>query len=162
MARQSPGGSTPALTALTRAAAHFTVRAYDHDPEATSYGLEAADALGLEPDRVYKTLMVDAGGRLAVGVVPVSRSLDMKAMARALGAKLVQMADISAAERATGYVAGGISPFGQRRAHPTVIDSSVRSWETVFVSAGRRGLDVEVDVATLVDLTRGRVEEIAR
>lgn len=140
----------------------FTVRSYDHDPDASSYGLEAAELLDLDPRRVYKTLMVEADGRLAVGIVPVSGSLDLKAIAHALGAKKAQMADIARAERATGYVAGGISPLGQKRRHPTVVDSTAPDWETVFVSAGRRGLDVELAPADLVRLTGAVVADIGR
>ena len=140
----------------------FTVREYDHDPRAESYGLEAAHALGLEPDRVFKTLLASADGRLVVGVVPVSGSLDLKALARAVGASKAVMADVRDAERATGYVAGGISPFGQKRAHPTVVDETVELWDTVAVSGGRRGLDVEIAPADLLEVTGAIVADISR
>ncbi len=111
---------TPATTALSRAQVAFTLHAYDHDPAAASYGLEAAAALGVEPGRVFKTLLVDTDGRLGVGIVPVDRQLDLKALATALGAKKAVMADPAVAARVTGYVVGGISPIGQKRALPTV------------------------------------------
>ena len=162
MARKAETEATPALTALSRAKVAFTVRSYEHDQNATSFGLEAAELLGLDPRRVYKTLLVEADGRLAVGIVPVSGSLDLKAIAHALGAKKAQMADVALAERATGYVAGGISPLGQKRAHPTVVDSTATAWDTVFVSAGRRGLDVELAPADLIRLTGAVVADIGR
>lgn len=161
MAKKLPGG-TPATVALSDAGVAFSVHAYDHDPRADSFGLEAAAALGLDPDRVYKTLMASADGRLAVAVVPVSGRLDLKALARALGASKAAMADVRDAERATGYVAGGISPFGQRRAHPTVVDETVELWDTVYVSGGRRGLDVEIAPADLVEVTGAIVGPISR
>jgi Cys-tRNA(Pro)/Cys-tRNA(Cys) deacylase len=123
MPKKAAGG-TPATVALTRAGVEFTVRDYDHDPRATSYGLEAAEALGVDAARVFKTLMAEVDGRLVVGVVPVTGHLDLKALARAVGGRKAQMADPAAAERATGYVVGGISPVGQKRPHPTVVDES--------------------------------------
>lgn len=126
---------------------------YTHDPAAASYGTEAAEALGTAPEKVFKTLMVEVEGRLAVGVVPVSGNLDLKAFAAALGAKKAAMADPAAAERRTGYVLGGISPLGQRQASPTVIDDSALSFETVLVSGGKRGLDIELAPADLIRLT---------
>lgn len=126
---------------------------YTHDPGAASYGTEAAEALGTAPEKVFKTLMVEVEGRLAVGVVPVSGNLDLKAFAAALGAKKAAMADPAAAERRTGYVLGGISPLGQRQASPTVIDDSALSFETVLVSGGKRGLDIELAPADLIRLT---------
>ena len=116
---------TPAVVALRAAGVAFTVHEYAHDPRSESFGLEAATELGLDPDRVYKTLMASADGALVVAVVPVSGRLDLKALARAVGASKAAMADVKDAERATGYVAGGISPFGQKRAHPTVVDETV-------------------------------------
>ncbi|HRD63726.1 MAG TPA: aminoacyl-tRNA deacylase, partial [Nocardioides sp.] len=112
--------------------------------------------------RVYKTLMASADGRLVVAVVPVSGRLDLKALARAVGASKATMADLRAAERATGYVAGGISPFGQKRAHPTVADETVELWETVYVSGGRRGVDVEIAPADLIEVTGAIVTDISR
>ena len=149
MARKSTGG-TPATVALARAGIEFRLHEYAHDPRAESYGLEAAEALGLDPARVFKTLMATVDGRLATAVVPVSGQLDLKALARALGASRATMADVVVAERATGYVAGGISPVGQRRPHPTVLDSTALDHPSVFVSAGRRGLDLEIAPADLV------------
>lgn len=125
---------------------------YSHDPSAASYGTEAAEALGMDPARVFKTLMVEVEGRLAVGVVPVSGTLDLKAFAAALGSKKAAMADPAAAERRTGYVLGGISPLGQRQSSPTVIDVSALALETMLVSAGKRGLDLEVAPADLIRL----------
>jgi Cys-tRNA(Pro)/Cys-tRNA(Cys) deacylase len=153
---------TPAVLALRKAGVRFAVHEYDHDPRSDSFGLEAATALGLDPDRVYKTLLASADGRLVVAVVPVSTKLDLKAMARAAGASKATMADVRDAERATGYVAGGISPFGQRRAHPTVVDETVELWDTVYVSGGRRGLDVEIAPADLIDVTGATVADISR
>ena len=126
---------------------------YAHDPSAASYGTEAAEALGIAPEKVFKTLMVEVEGRLAVGVVPVSGNLDLKAFAAAVGAKKASMADPVAAERRTGYVLGGISPLGQRQSSPTVVDSSALELGTMLVSAGKRGLDVELAPADLIRLT---------
>lgn len=140
----------------------FTVREYVHDPRAESYGLEAAEALGVEPARVLKTLLADAGGELCVGIVSVKASLDLKALAAALGEKKAQMADPTRAERATGYVVGGISPLGQKRAHRTVLDSEALTFDTVLVSAGRRGLDVELAPTDLAALTSAVTAPIAR
>ncbi len=153
---------TPATTALTRAGVAFTVHPYAHDPAAPSYGLEAAAALGVEPERVFKTLLVDADGRLAVGIVPVHLLLDLKAIAAALGAKRAVMADPAVAERTTGYVVGGISPIGQKRRLPTVLDASATAYATVLVSGGRRGLDLELDPADLLRVLDARVATIAR
>ena len=153
---------TPAVLALRAADVVFTVHEYAHDPRSESFGLEAATELGLDPDRVYKTLMAAADGSLVVAVVPVSGRLDLKALARAVGASKAAMADVKHAERATGYVAGGISPFGQKRAHPTVVDESALAHETVWVSAGKRGLDVAVAPADLVEVTGATVAPISR
>jgi len=150
------------VVALRAAGVAFTVREYDHDPRTESFGLEAADALGMDPDRVFKTLLASADGRLVVGIVPVSGKLDLKGLARAVGASKAVMADVRDAERATGYVAGGISPFGQRKPHPTVVDETVELWDTVLVSAGRRGLDVEIAPADLVEVTGAIVADISR
>jgi len=161
MARKSSGG-TPATVALARAGIEFRLHEYAHDPRAESYGLEAAEALGLDPARVFKTLMATVDGRLATAVVPVSGQLDLKALARALGASRAAMADVVVAERATGYVAGGISPVGQRRPHPTVLDSTALDHPSVFVSAGRRGLDLEIAPADLVRITEAITERVGR
>ena len=162
MAKRSKTGGTPATVALTRAGVAFTLHPYEHDPRAQSYGLEAAEALGVAPERVFKTLMASVDGRLCVGIGPVSGSLDLKALARALGAGKATMADVAAAERATGYVAGGISPVGQKRVHPTVLDESALGFETVFVSAGRRGLDLEIAPADLVSVTGAITAAVSR
>lgn len=166
MARSKRSGGTPATVALTAAGIEHRLRPYDHDPRATSYGLEAATALGVDPDRVLKTLMarLDTGarGELVVAIVPVSRQLDLKALARSLGAGRATMADVADAERATGYVAGGISPVGQRRPHRTVVDVSALAWDTVLVSAGRRGLDVELSPHDLVAVTSAATATVAR
>ena len=155
-------GGTPATAALTAAGITFEVRAYDHDPRATSYGLEAAEALGADPARVFKTLLASLDSRLVVGIVPVTGQLDLKALARALGGSKAVMAEVAAAERATGYVAGGISPVGQKRALPTVLDASALDHDTVLVSGGRRGLDVELAPHDLVAITGAVTATIGR
>lgn len=162
MAKPKGTGATPAVMALERAGVPFTVRSYEHDPGAESFGLEAAAALDVDPARVFKTLLVDIGETLGVGVVPVDRQLDLKAMAAALGVKRAVMADPVVAERVTGYVVGGISPLGQKKALPTVLDAGVAAFDTILVSGGRRGLDLEVAPADLLRLTRARITTIAR
>ena len=157
---KTPG--TPATVALRKAGIEFVAREYKHDPAAASYGLEAATALGVEPSRVFKTLLVDTGAGLAVAVVPVDRQLDLKAVAAALGAKKVAMAQPADAERVTGYVVGGISPVGQKRALPTVLDASASGHPTILVSGGRRGLDLELAPADLTRLTRATLAPISR
>ena len=161
MARRASGG-TPAIAALSAAGVAFTVHEYDHDPRAASYGEEAATALGVTADRVFKTLCADVDGTLVVAVVPVAGQLDLKALARAVEGRRAAMADPKVAERATGYVVGGISPLGQRRPHPTVVDESALAHPTVFVSAGRRGLEVELSPAELVRLTSARTAPLRR
>ena len=169
------GGGTPATVALTAAGIAFEVRSYEHDPLLTDrslrrapsarhegYGLEAAAALGAEPARVFKTLLAVLDGRLVVGIVPVSGQLDLKALARALGGSKAVLAEVAAAERATGYVAGGISPVGQRRAHPTVLDVSALDHDTILVSGGRRGFDIELAPRDLVAITRAVTATIGR
>ncbi len=156
------GGGTPATTVLVAAGVAHTLHAYDHDPRTVSFGLEAAGALDADPDRIYKTLLVDTGHGLAAGLVPVTSSLDLKAMAVALGAKKVVMAEPSAAERSSGMVVGGISPLGQKRTLPTVLDESALLHATVLVSAGRRGLDVELSPHDLVTLTGATLAPISR
>ncbi|MEU1288232.1 Cys-tRNA(Pro) deacylase [Kitasatospora sp. NPDC005856] len=156
------GQGTPATVALEAAAVPFTVHAYDHDPAAASYGGEAAEVLGISPERVFKTLVADVDGTLTVGVVPVAGQLDLKALAAAVGGKRAAMADPAAAERSSGYVLGGISPLGQRRPLRTVIDASALGHPTVYVSAGRRGLEVELAPADLITLTEARTAPIAR
>jgi Cys-tRNA(Pro)/Cys-tRNA(Cys) deacylase len=162
MAKKKTAGGTPATVALGRAGVEFTLHEYAHDPRAQSYGTEAAQALGLDPARVFKTLMASVDGQLTVAVVPVSGQLDLKALARAVGGSKAAMAEVAAAERATGYVAGGISPVGQKRPHPTVVDASALDHPTVFVSAGRRGLDLEIAPADLVAVTGARTAAIGR
>ena len=161
MAKKKPGGATPAFAQLVREGVTFAERSYEHDPRAASYGLEAAEALGVEPGRVFKTLFADVDGELCVGIVPVDSSLDLKALASALGGKKAAMADPARAERATGYVVGGISPLGQKKAHRTVLDASAEYWDTVLVSAGRRGLEAELAPGDLARLTRAIVQPIA-
>lgn len=161
MAKKAAGG-TAATVALTKAGVPFTLHSYEHDPAAPSYGLEAAAALGVAPERVFKTLFADVDGRLVVGVVPVAGQLDLKALAAAAGGKKAVMADPAAAERVSGYVVGGISPVGQRKAHPTVVDTSALGFDTVFVSGGKRGLDLELAPADLVSVTKATVAPIAR
>ena len=162
MAKRTDAAGTPATVALTRAGVAFTAHAYEHDPRAAAYGLEAAEKLGLEPDRVFKTLLATVDGALAVGIVPVAQQLDLKALAQALGGKRAEMADPAVAERRTGYVVGGISPIGQKTALPTVLDESAILCETVFVSGGRRGLDLELAPDDLLAVTGGRYAPIAR
>lgn len=160
----APGGAaTPATRALTAEGVSFTVRPYEHDPRSQeSYGLEAATALGADPARVFKTLVTRVDGDLTVAVVPVTGQLDLKALARACGASRAEMAQVADAERATGYVAGGISPLGQRRRLPTVVDDSALRHPAVLVSAGRRGLDVELAPADLVALCDAVAAAIGR
>ncbi|MBL8931505.1 MAG: Cys-tRNA(Pro) deacylase [Kineosporiaceae bacterium] len=164
MARRT-GAATPALAVLARAAVGHTVRAYDHDATAHSrglaYGLEAARALDVEPERVFKTLLAEVDGRPTVAIVPVASQLDLKALAAAAGGKRAVMADPALAERTTGYVVGGISPLGQRKRLPTVLDSSAARHPAILVSAGRRGLDVELAPADLVRLTDAVLAPIA-
>ncbi len=135
---------------------------YDHDPRAASYGREAADELGLDPDQVFKTLLAELDGALVVAVVPVSARLDLKALARALGGSHATMADPGTAERATGYVTGGISPVGQKRRHPTVVDETAMMWDTVYVSGGRRGLDLGLAPADLVEAAGAITSDVSR
>ncbi|QQD20547.1 Cys-tRNA(Pro) deacylase [Oceanospirillaceae bacterium ASx5O] len=149
---------TPAIVTAQKAGIVFQVHEYQHDPAAESYGEEAAAALGLDPACVFKTLLVSLSGHkspLAVAVLPVSHRLSLKAIAKALGAKKADMADPKAAERSSGYVVGGISPLGQKKALPTVIDSSAEALPQINVSAGRRGLEIELAPADLARLTRG-------
>jgi Cys-tRNA(Pro)/Cys-tRNA(Cys) deacylase len=141
---------TPAVKALEAAGVAFSVHEYEHDPGVRAFGLEAADVLGLDPDQVFKTLVVTADGDPAVAIVPVSCQLAPKAVGAALGRKRVELCDPAAAQRVTGYVLGGISPFGQRRLLPTVIDETCELYDTIYVSGGRRGLDLGVAPADLV------------
>ncbi|MER6479617.1 Cys-tRNA(Pro) deacylase [Streptomyces filamentosus] len=160
--QQKNGGGTPATVALAAAGTAYTLHAYEHDPAAPSYGEEAAEALGVTPDRVFKTLVADVDGELTVAVVPVAGQLDLKALATAVGGKRAAMADPAAAERTTGYVRGGISPLGQRKRLRTVLDSSASAHATICVSAGRRGLEVELSPADLAALTSAVLAPIGR
>ena len=156
------GRSTPAINALVRTGVAHQVREIGHDPRVTAYGQEAAEALGVDAARVFKTLVCSLGATLAIAVVPVTGEADLRAVAAALGAKSAELADRAVAERATGYVVGGISPIGQKRRRATLIDESATRWDTVFVSAGRRGLELELAPLDLVTLTAGRVVAICR
>ncbi|MGZ5370241.1 Cys-tRNA(Pro) deacylase [Aeromicrobium sp.] len=160
---KNPGfDSTPATAQLHRDGISFTVHTYVHDPRAQSFGMEAAELLELEPARVFKTLMAEVDRELVVGIVPVTASLDLKALATACGGKRSRMAEPARAQRATGYVLGGISPIGQKKRHRTVLDTSADGWSSVFVSGGRRGLDLELAVADLVTATGALRANIAR
>ncbi|MFJ7418129.1 Cys-tRNA(Pro) deacylase [Streptomyces uncialis] len=159
--KQQPGG-TPATVALTAAGTVFTVHTYEHDPAHPSYGEEAAEAMGVSPERVFKTLVAEVDGELTVAVVPVAGTLDLKALASAVGGKKATMADPAAAERVTGYVRGGISPLGQRKRLRTVLDASAGAHPTICVSAGRRGLEVELAPADLAALTGAALAPIGR
>ncbi|PHS66318.1 MAG: Cys-tRNA(Pro) deacylase [Thalassobium sp.] len=148
---------TPAINSAKKAGVTFNVHEYHHDPAAESFGEEAAEALGLDPALVFKTLLVSLTGHkspLAVAVLPVTHMLSLKNIAKALGAKKAEMADPKVAERSTGYIVGGISPIGQKKALPTVIDSSAEALLSLNVSAGRRGLEIELAPADLAKLTR--------
>lgn len=160
--KQPRSSGTPATVALTKAGIAFTTHAYEHDPSAASFGLEAADALGLADEQVFKTLLADIDGSLVVGIVPVHRKLDLKALAASVGGKRASMADPAIAERSTGYVVGGISPIGQKRALKTVIDNSAETIETVYVSGGRRGFDLGLSPLDLQSITRATFAPIAR
>lgn len=155
---------TPAIQTARKARVAHRVHEYAHDADAASYGEEAADALGVARDRVFKTLvvMLDADTRrLAVGVVPVAGKLSLKAMAAACGAKRAAMARREDAERATGYVIGGISPLGQKRRLPLVLDEAALGFPTIYVSAGRRGLEIELAPGDLLRLTGGATATVS-
>lgn len=161
--RAGPAGApTPAVALLDRLGFAYRLMAYGHDPAAASYGREAADALGLAPELVHKTLVADVDDHLVVAVVPVSGELDMKALAALRRAKRAALAPAPAAERATGYVVGGISPLGHRRALPVVVDAGALHLARVYVSAGRRGLELELEPAVLVAASGATVAVIAR
>ena len=162
MGKKAAAVGTPATVALSKAGIAFTVHSFELDPKSQSYGLAAAEALGAVPERVFKTLVADLDGHLVVAVVPVSMHLDLKALATALGGKKAAMAEQADAERSSGYVVGGISPVGQRKRLATVVDESAFVYETVFVSAGRRGSDVELTPADLVTATGATVASVAR
>ena len=151
------GRETPAVRAARTAGVAFTLHEYAHDPRADSYGMEAVEALGLDEARVFKTLVVDRAGTLTVCIVPAAAQLDLGALG-----KKAAMAPVPRAEKVTGYVAGGISPLGQRRALPTLVDETALEHETVYVSAGRRGLEIELAPGDLVALTRAEVRRLRR
>ena len=152
---------TPAIKQLERAKIAFRALTYDHDPAAESFGLEAAELLGLDPALVFKTLIAAVSDGHVVAIVPVTTMLDLKALASAAGAKKAAMADVADAERITGYVHGGISPIGQRKRLPTYLDRSAEAHDLIYVSGGRRGLDVELAPADLLTVTGGRLAPIA-
>ncbi|QUE77138.1 Cys-tRNA(Pro) deacylase [Stutzerimonas stutzeri] len=154
---------TPAIDLLKKAKAEHRIHSYEHDPKSASYGLEAAEKLGLEPARVFKTLLAcSEKNELLVAVVPVTGSLDLKALAHAAKVKKADMADPAAAQRATGYLVGGISPLGQKKRLRTFIDSSAQALPSIFVSAGRRGLEVELAPEVLAEHTAGSFASIGR
>ncbi|MGB7448844.1 MAG: Cys-tRNA(Pro) deacylase [Ornithinimicrobium sp.] len=157
--RQGP--TTPATLALDASGVWFRGHSYDHDPDTDSFGLEAAAALRVEPERVFKTLLADVDGSLVVGVVPVTSMLHLKSLAAVVGGKRASMADPTVAQRRTGYVVGGISPVGQKHQHATVLDETAELYETIFVSGGRRGFDIELTPAALACVTHARVVDIA-
>ncbi|MFE5817796.1 Cys-tRNA(Pro) deacylase [Streptomyces sp. NPDC056479] len=160
--KNQQSGGTPATVSLTAAGITYTIHSYDHDPSHPSYGEEAAEAMGVSPERVFKTLVADVDGSLTVAVVPVAGQLDLKALASAVGGKRATMADPALAERTTGYVRGGISPLGQRKKLPTVLDASASAHPTICVSAGRRGLEVELSPEDLTSLTQAVLASIGR
>ncbi|MGN9839424.1 Cys-tRNA(Pro) deacylase [Nonomuraea sp. H19] len=162
MSKSKGKGGTPATVALIKAKAEFTLHPYEHDPSAQAYGEEAADALGVPYERIFKTLVAEVESGLAVAVVPVSGKLDLKALAGALDSKRATMADAAKVERVTGYVVGGISPLGQRKQLPTVVDSSALDFETIYFSAGRRGLQIETAPDNLITLTRAVTAPIGK
>ncbi|NQD78266.1 Cys-tRNA(Pro) deacylase [Pseudomonas sp. CM27] len=154
---------TPALDLLKKHRAEHRVHSYEHDPKSASYGLEAAEKLGLDPQQVFKTLLASSEkGELLVAVVPVVGTLDLKALAHAAGVKKCEMADPAAAQRATGYLVGGISPLGQKKRLRTFIDDSAQNFATIHVSAGRRGLEVELAAVVLAEHTQGKFTGIGR
>jgi len=154
---------TPAVEAARQAGIDFELAEYEHDPRAESYGMEAAEAMGVPPERVFKTLVAQTDdGKLAIAIVPVGGQLDLKALAKALGARRAQMADRAEAQRATGYLVGGISPLGQKRRLPTALDESALLQDAIFVSAGKRGLDMSLAPADLQALTDATIAPIAR
>lgn len=143
---------TPAIKIAKKKKIKFKIHEYDHDPSAEAYGKEAADKLGVDPDLVYKTLVTADGKNLFVAIVPVMKRLDLKSLAKAVGVKKLAMADIKVVEKTTGYVVGGVSPLGQKKRLPTIIDSSAENYETIYVSGGRRGLDIELSPRDLSSL----------
>jgi Cys-tRNA(Pro)/Cys-tRNA(Cys) deacylase len=153
---------TPATAILTAAGIHFVEHAYEHDPANRHFGEEAASALGLDPEQVFKTLLVDVDGHLTVAIVPVTGKLDLGALAATLHGKRAVLADSALAERKTGYLVGGISPIGQKTALPTVLDETAELFDTVYVSGGRRGFDIELTPSDLAAITSATIAAIAR
>lgn len=154
---------TPACVALDHAGVRYSVHPYEHDPTTESYGLEAVDALGVEPDLVFKTLMAELDtGELVVAILPVAEMLNLKSLAGVFSTKRAAMADVRVAERSSGYVAGGISPLGQRTLRRTALDDSATVCETIFISGGRRGLDIEIDPTDLIPLLDAQVAPLTR
>jgi Cys-tRNA(Pro)/Cys-tRNA(Cys) deacylase len=161
--KHATGGNTPAVHALLEAGIEHTLHPYQHDPSSElTYGEEAAQALGVDADQVFKTLCAYVDGHLAVGIVPVSGMLDLKALAHALGGKKAEMAPPADAERSSGYVVGGISPIGQRKQLPTVLDETAELYDIVYVSGGRRGLDIGLAPADLATATDALIAPIAK
>jgi len=159
---QHPAG-TPAIAELERRTISYRLHEYEHDPRThLGFGREGAEKLGISADRIFKTLLAEADGRLVVGIVPVSGHLDLKALARTVGAKKATLADPAVAEKTTGYVVGGISPIGQKRGLTTVIDQSADAYDTILVSGGRRGLDIELAPADLVAVTNAVLAPIGK
>jgi Cys-tRNA(Pro)/Cys-tRNA(Cys) deacylase len=153
---------TPAINLLKKHKVSHQVHSYSHEPGSAGYGLEAAEKLGIEADRVFKTLLVKLDQKaLAVAVVPVSGMLGMKQMAKSCKARKAAMAEQAEAERSTGYLVGGISPLGQKKLLTTVIDSSAQNFKTVFVSAGRRGLEIELAPTDLALLLKAKFDKIS-
>lgn len=155
------GQGTPAIALLAKQNVTHWLHPYEVDADTPNYGAAAADSLGIAQERVFKTLVTEVDGTLTVAVVPVSGELDLKALAQAVGGKRATMADRTVAERTTGYVRGGISPLGQRKRLPTVLDESAQTYPTIYVSAGRRGLQVELDPADLARLTAATLARIS-
>ncbi len=161
--KHAAGGNTPAVHALIEAGIAHTLHPYEHDPSSDlGYGLEAAAAIGVAPDQVFKTLCAYVDGRLSVGIVPVSGQLDLKSLAHALGGKRAEMAPPADAERSSGYVVGGISPIGQRKHLPTVLDETAELYDVIYVSGGRRGLDIGLAPADLAGVTDAVIAPIAK
>lgn len=159
--RKGGHGATPATHALDAAGVAYRTLSYQHDASTPSYGLEAAEKLGVPPEAVFKTLMVSLENRLAVAMVPVAAMLDLKKVAAMLGVRKVSLADRAEAERRTGYVVGGISPLGQRHHSPAVLDSSAEALETIYVSGGRRGFEIALSPFDLIRLTQAQTGHIA-
>nr|WP_320193868.1 Cys-tRNA(Pro) deacylase [uncultured Desulfobacter sp.] len=152
---------TPAIDTVRKAKIDFKIHEYSHDPRADSYGQEAAEKLGVSPDQLFKTLVVSMNGKeLGVAVLPVSCQLNLKMFAKSMGVKKAAMADKKLVEKTTGYILGGVSPIGQKKKLPTVVHDTAKDYKTIFVSAGKRGLDIELTAGDLVKLTKGKFDRI--